>query len=159
MSYLDDRLPRYRPQVKLRWWRPGARELARHLGWGWLLLVPPAVLLLISLGLLIARERMGGYWWIVFRLFLVVTPIPLLFLDYFRFKAIRARTDPFCIHCGYTLQGLPQEGTCPECGRRYRMPVVEMFRRDPQWVIAYWRNAGKPPPVDLFDAAHRGLTT
>jgi len=34
------------------------------------------------------------------------------------------------------------------------MRVVEMFRRDPQWVIAYWRNSGKPPPVELFEATH-----
>lgn len=27
--------------------------------------------------------------------------------------------DPACGSCGYSLRGLPGEGVCPECGRRY----------------------------------------
>ena len=155
VSYLTDPHPRVRPQVKVRWWRPPPRELLRHLGWGWLLFVPPGLGVLVLLVLGLGGPRLGAYWWIAFRIFAVIAPVPLLFIDYFRFKAIRARPDPFCVHCGYTLTGLPEEGNCPECGRPFRMKVVEMFRRDPQWVIAYWRSAGKPPTVELFEAAHR----
>ncbi len=31
----------------------------------------------------------------------------------------RPRTDPHCGHCGFSLQGLPGEGKCPECGTAY----------------------------------------
>lgn len=31
----------------------------------------------------------------------------------------RRRTDPHCSHCGFSLQGLPQDGKCPECGTDY----------------------------------------
>ena len=29
-----------------------------------------------------------------------------------------------CPSCGYQLEGLPDEGTCPECGRQYNQSVV-----------------------------------
>ena len=36
----------------------------------------------------------------------------------------------------------------------YRMKIVEMYRRDPQWVRAYWQFDGRPPSVDAFNRAH-----
>ena len=32
-----------------------------------------------------------------------------------------------CPRCGYSLQGLPDEGVCPECGRRYDPRTVVLF--------------------------------
>ena len=36
--------------------------------------------------------------------------------------------DPLCLEvcpaCGYSLQGLPDEGVCPECGQKYNQSVV-----------------------------------
>jgi hypothetical protein len=46
--------------------------------------------------------------------------VPVLTWDHFRQRAIRARADPFCPHCGGTLIGLPGEGRCPGCGAQYR---------------------------------------
>jgi hypothetical protein len=32
-------------------------------------------------------------------------------------RANRRRTKLECVHCGYSMVGLPEEGECPECGR------------------------------------------
>ena len=97
-------------------------------------------------------------WWFGAKVLALTLAVPVIAWGHLRDKATKARRDPFCLHCGWTLNGLPQEGNCPECGRAFKMQVVEMFRRDPAWVIAYWRSAHKPPPVDLFNAAHPDST-
>lgn len=113
--------------------------------WLWLLIVP----LLFGLALLIAGLRSGGtlafLFWLELKLILLTVAVPVVFWEHYRNRLIRARSDPFCVHCGWTLVGLPDEGKCPECGRPYRMKVVTMFRADPRWVMSYWTFAGRPP--------------
>ena len=49
-------------------------------------------------------------------------------------KAIHSLAqEPFCIHCGYDLTGLPDHHTCPECGRPYTFATINEYRRDPHW--------------------------
>jgi hypothetical protein len=50
-----------------------------------------------------------------------------------------ARKEPFCIHCGQCLTGLPAIHICPECGRPYDLAVLNDYRRDPAWFIQRWR--------------------
>lgn len=142
-----------RPQ--LVWWRPAFWQVARQMRWGWVLVVP----LVFGFALFIAGLVSGGTdavgFWVGLKVPLLTSVAILAVWEHLRHKAIRARDDPFCIHCGWTLRGLPDEGNCPECGRKYSMKVVQMFRQDPQWVIAYWRSSGKPPGVEVFDAQHR----
>ncbi len=50
-------------------------------------------------------------------------------------RTVPADTDLLCESCGYTLNGLPESGRCPECGA----PVIESTtadgRRVPEWEI------------------------
>jgi hypothetical protein len=42
-------------------------------------------------------------------------------------------TDILCENCGYTLNGLPASGRCPECGAEIDLSVSERFRQSPPW--------------------------
>ena len=138
----------------IRWWRPPASQTFRRIPWRWLLALPAAA----SVGMLVAAHFASGQRGFLFymgiKLLVLTLLLPVLAWDHYRQRAIRARPDPFCPHCGWTLTGLPQEGRCPECGEPYRAAVVEMYRRDPQWVRAYWEFDRRPPPVRAFNAAH-----
>ncbi|HEY2588401.1 MAG TPA: hypothetical protein VGI81_21855 [Tepidisphaeraceae bacterium] len=144
--------PRGRPV----WWRPPWGQLLRHAGWWWVLLVGPLAVgsALLTVAILGGRPY-AVCSWLGIRVVTAWLIIPPIAWGSLRLKVMRLRTDPYCIHCGYTLIGLPEEGKCPECGRPYRMKVVEMFRRDPQWVMAWWRLSGRPPTVERFEQGHR----
>jgi predicted RNA-binding Zn-ribbon protein involved in translation (DUF1610 family) len=58
---------------------------------------------------------------------------------------LRSRKEPFCIHCGYDLTGLPDNYTCPECGEAYTFRVIEEYKRDPNWFIQRYRMQGEIP--------------
>jgi hypothetical protein len=68
---------------------------------------------------------------------------------------IKRRMDPFCIHCGYTLQGLVANGTCSECGRPFVAGLSDEYKKDPHFFRervrqlrkhpqTVWIHAGKP---------------
>lgn len=52
--------------------------------------------------------------------------------------AIPADTDILCEQCGYTLNGLPETGNCPECGK----PIAESTTRSGRHLSA-WEAAAK----------------
>lgn len=162
MSYLDDNRPvTFRewlrktgaPRPKLVWWRPSLLELLGQVRWGWLFVLP----VLGAAGMVAAGFKGAPYAllaWVGVRLLFFSLFLPLVAFDQLRLKVFRSRRDPYCIHCGYTLLGVPEEGVCPECGRAYRERVNRLFRRDPQWVIAYWRLTGHPPSAEVFEQGH-----
>ena len=46
-------------------------------------------------------------------------------------RVVRALGYEVCLHCGYSLWGLPEQHTCPECGTAYSK---DMLRREwPLW--------------------------
>jgi hypothetical protein len=54
---------------------------------------------------------------------------------------VPAETDLLCEGCGYTLNGLPQSGNCPECGK----PIAQSIgtqRIVPPWEHALWPRRG-----------------
>ena len=163
VSYLTDdrrafrqwrRLYRSESRPRLVWWRPPLGQVVRQVRWTWVLVLPLVFgLALLALGLVWGGADAVGFW-VGLKVLLLTILAPVAMWEHLRHKVIRARADPFCIHCGWTLRGLPDEGNCPECGRTYSMKVVQMFRQDPQWVIAYWRSSGKPPGAEVFNAQH-----
>src|SRR5262249_28103279 len=74
-------------------------------------------------------------WYLGVKLIILIVAIPVLALLELTRNAVKARKDPFCIHCGYGLSGLPDYHNCPECGRPYTFAHVEEYRRDRNWFI------------------------
>lgn len=136
----------------VRWYLPGWAETARLLGWRWVLFLPAA--LLIGLLLLVpARPRLLQVlipWW---KLWVFAVTVPTVAAMNAAKHAIRARREPFCIHCGYGLTGLPAEHTCPECGSAYNARLIEEYRRDPHWFIRRYHAAKDLPRPDAPFAA------
>ncbi len=123
-------------------------ERARLMGWRWIYVLLPillvGVLFVIPWSPLIWQFAIG--WW---KLLLLAISIPVVAFMNAAKNAIRNRKDPFCIHCGYSLTGLPAEHDCPECGRPYSHRVIEEYQRDPHWFIERHRNAGSLPSADV----------
>jgi hypothetical protein len=46
---------------------------------------------------------------------------------------VPAETDILCERCGYTLNGLPESGNCPECGEPIARSTIEDRREPPAW--------------------------
>ena len=59
-------------------------------------------------------------------------------------STIPAETDILCEGCGYTLNGLPQDGRCPECGK----PIAESVGH-PR-IPPAWERRGALGPVAAF---------
>ncbi len=134
-------------------WTPTWRDVARHMGWRWLLFAP-AVLLVA--GLAAAFAFLPWHWWSWANVLvgygkLIVTCVGLAVasVGVAVQSAIRVRSEPFCIHCGYDLTGLADGGRCPECGRTFSLKVVEEYRRDPQWFARRYRQRDEVPAADL----------
>jgi hypothetical protein len=49
-----------------------------------------------------------------------------------RAASVPAETDQLCEGCGYVLNGLPEDGRCPECGKPLEESAATL-RRDPAW--------------------------
>lgn len=129
-----------------RFWMPGWGDCVRLLGWRWLVIIGLLVLA-VALGWAVTRWTgfVLGMSGIIIKtgLFGIGTAITLVI--WLRRNATRLRTDPFCIHCGYSLEGLADGSHCPECGRRFRLSVISEYRRDPHWFIERYRSHGAHP--------------
>lgn len=135
-----------------RWYLPGYAQTARLLGWRWVLLLPAAAValavLMVPLHPWLLNVLLASWKLVVF-----AVAVPVGVLGRHARDAIRARTDPFCIHCGYGLTGLPDHHRCPECGRAYTLALVGEYRRDPHWFIERYRRRHDLPPAPVpFEA-------
>jgi hypothetical protein len=139
------------------WWRPGTTDVARAIGWRWLILAPalatgivlPMLPLFIYHGWLFAAST----W----KIWVTAWAIVVSMVAYGIRNVVKTRRDPFCIHCGYSLTGLAEEGQCPECGRLYHPSLIEEYRKDPHFFAHRHKMAGSHPPPVVF-AAGEGAT-
>ncbi|MCH2133332.1 MAG: hypothetical protein MK116_06240 [Phycisphaerales bacterium] len=81
------------------------------------------------LGLLDSADQLNTTWgyiapWIELPLLGIVIYFTLAHRRRWRKKVQRAN-HLLCLHCGYSLQGLPPNGHCPECGVEYRHRYCE----------------------------------
>jgi tRNA(Ile2) C34 agmatinyltransferase TiaS len=87
---------------------------------------------------------------------LVVAVLGVLYVQ--SIKIAWRRRAPFCIHCGYDLQGLPDNHRCPECGEHYTLASCADYQRDPIDFQRRWekkRYAETTQIVDDFLAQQR----
>jgi len=126
------------------WWKPTLKESLRHLGYRWIFMLP-AVLFVAGALAAIYYHSVGLYLVANIKLIIFAGGIAVSLAAYGLKQAVRGRSEPFCIHCGYTLTGLPDKHRCPECGRAYSWSVINEYRKDPQWFIQRWREHRRLP--------------
>jgi len=127
-----------RPGEDVPWWTPSWSDAARNLGWRWILFVP-ALFALVLLFMIPWRrdwwQALLAFWKPLFIAIALPTGAAVHALN----TVVKNRKDPFCIHCGYGLTGLPDGHRCPECGRQFSLAMIDEYRRDPQWFVKRWK--------------------
>jgi len=136
-------LPPPQPAAQ-QWYLPSWGERLRLMGWRVLYFVP--MLLIVILAAVVPMAYMCGW-----KLLVVLVALPIAAALNSAKRAIRLRKQPFCIHCGYDLTGLPDGHVCPECGVQFWHRDIADYRRDPYWYIQRHRYSEMPPEagVDL----------
>jgi hypothetical protein len=101
----------------------------------------PAIALVagIVLGIIFDAHYLTILWMIGPKWLIIAVALPLAAIGQTLRTAVRQRPDPFCIHCGYSLTGLPDGHRCPECGRTFSFSVIEEYRRDSHWFIKRYK--------------------
>ncbi len=140
------------PGEELRWYKPGVAETVRAMGWRWIYFLPAllvlALLIAIPFHLILLQFLVP---WIKIIIFAVAIPVGVALKG--AKELVKQRKEPFCIHCGYVLTGLPDHHNCPECGRKYNFRLIEEYRRDPQWFIERYRRQKLLPKREMpFEA-------
>jgi hypothetical protein len=119
------------------------------LGWRWILFLP-ALALLVALGSMpwfyhySSFLFLGGGKLLIFSIGLAITTAGTALRS-----AVKERTDPFCIHCGYDLTGLTEDHLCPECGRPFSLKLIDEYRRDPHWFVQRYK--ARKTPINAPD--------
>lgn len=137
---------------EIRWWRPGWGDVWRQVGWRWVLLTP--ALAMIAVWLFFRRSPLPPFFVLLVqgKIAIFVGAIALSLAAYTTRRMVRARSEPFCIFCGYNLTNLPDNYRCPECGRPYTWRLIAEYRKDPNWFIERWqarqRETGSQAPID-----------
>lgn len=132
------------PVEEPTWWRPSLAESLRQLGWRWVFMMPVALIVVAVVAALFI-PGIALYLFASVKLILFAGGIAVSLAAHGLRQVVRGRSEPFCIHCGYNLTGLPDKHGCPECGRPYSWSVIAEYRKDPQWFIQRWRERRKLP--------------
>lgn len=135
------------------WWKPSWRDGARFVGYRWIFLTPALLLIAFFVGGLFFWPIRGPLLFVGAKLAIFVVTVTVSLAGWVFGRATKARSEPFCIHCGYNLSGLPDNHRCPECGRPYSWRTIDEYRRDPKWFIERWEmRKFQPPPSTPFEA-------
>lgn len=140
------------PDGSLPWWKPTWRDIAQRLGWRWLYLIPILLLLLVLTWALFARFWFLNVLFYGGKLWLWLGAGAVGAVAHAMRQATQARQEPFCIHCGYSLAGLPDQHICPECGRPYSFELIRQYQNDPKWFAQRWEMRGTNPINARFEA-------
>jgi hypothetical protein len=134
------------PDTAQRWYLPGWGERLKLMQWRLLYFVPAVV----ALAALVWLPFAIAWLW---KIIVIAVAIPVTAAMNSAKRAIRMRKEPFCIHCGYNMTGLPDGHRCPECGAVFWHGEMEEYRRDPHWYIQR-QKLGKDIPISgaVFDA-------
>jgi hypothetical protein len=136
------------PAEEVRWYKPGFGESAKLFGWRWIYFIPAALLLALLLYIPLRPEMFQFivYWW---KLVVIAVVLPTGLAINAAKNIIARRKEPFCIHCGYDLTGLPDHHNCPECGRPFSIAIINEYRRDPHWFIERYKKHQDIPRADI----------
>lgn len=141
------------PDEDIEWWRPGWSDAVQYVGWRWVFLAPAGVLLAMLVGAAFFHRWRLMLLILGAKLLVFTSAVAFSLAAWVFRRAAKARTEPFCIHCGYNLTGLPDNYRCPECGRSYNWRLIAEYRRDPQWFIERWKMHHELPRADApFEA-------
>ena len=122
----------------LPWWKPTWGDVARRLGWRWLYFIPVLLVLMLVGWSLFSHAWFLNFWWWGGKLWIWLGAGAVGAVVEAMRQATKARNEPFCIHCGYTLQGLPDQHICPECGRPYSFELIKLYQNDAKWFVQRW---------------------
>jgi hypothetical protein len=131
----------------LAWYKPTFAQSARLFSWRWIYFAPAALLvaLLLYVPLRPMMFQFFVYWW---KLVVIAVVLPAGLAISAGKNIIAMRKEPFCIHCGYDLTGLPDHHNCPECGRPFSLAIIDEYRRDPHWFIERYKKRHDIPAAD-----------
>ena len=129
------------------WWRPSLAEVRPGLvTWQWVIvgaIVVPLVLLGAAVSFWSWLSVLSWFYEWVLGLGVLAVGFVAVIVERAYAAARKGRTDPYCIHCGYRLVGLPDHHHCPECGRPYSFELNAEYRQNPDWFVERWKRAQK----------------
>jgi len=132
----------------VQWYKPSVSVTLNLLGWRWIFFLPAAglILLLFAWPWYLWLSQLIFVWW---KLVVIAVVVPTGYAINITKNILRNRKEPFCIHCGYDLSGLPDNHTCPECGELYNFRLIEEYKRDPHWFIERYSKHKDIPLADV----------
>lgn len=138
-------------------WRPGAADIARGIGWKWLIVLPALAVVLGAPVAAFALGRRGEFAAHFIKLWVFAVGVLVTIVIGAVRRVVGARKDDFCIHCGYSMSGLGDVGKCPECGRPYVRSLIAEYKKDPHF-FAHRYGKLRSHPVSAGLAAGMGPT-
>src|SRR5689334_16464583 len=85
---------------------PDAAESAKLLGWRWVVVIAIAAGAVLLVWILLhGRFFVLSFAGVIIKLGALVVASAISMWAYMRKSAMQFRRDPFCIHCGYSLEG------------------------------------------------------